>query len=369
VAKANFITIGYPEQNLNISLAANVSYNTVAEDKNTTLGPTLSIGKQFFDKQLRTNFSSSYNTSFANGEQQSDVLNFRLSSSYLLYEKHNLNVNFLMLFRNSALNTNRDLTLTFGYSYAFDNFKLNLKKRKRIPTSREKTVRFRYRNVTYSGTLSEVSNQLSNVFESAQFADIPQFKKEDLTMLLKITKEQKREDRYKENALIFLAELYEYGDFHEVYNNALFTAIKRIKNDMRKIDRILENSFVQSKVKIDNHRISKDPEGENYTDTEWTVYKNLIREHEDRQLKLIGHRWMADRFANYTTLEDISEPKNHLKEFKESLANKAYKLYDKTESFSKLERFLEKEIIDYYYKKSLNIANPDNFELRYINKN
>ena len=78
---------------------------------------------------------------------------------------------------------------------------------------------------------------------------------------------------------------------------------------------------------------------------------------------------MADLFANYTTLEDISEPKNHLKEFKESLANKAYKLYDKTESFSELERFLEKEIIDYYYKKSLNIANPDNFELRYINKN
>ena len=367
-------TLGYPERALNISLAANISYNTIAEDNNTTLGPTLSIGKQFFDKQLRTNFSSSYNTSFTNGAQQGDVLNFRLGSSYVWLEKHNLNLNFLMLFRNSSLNTGRDLTITFGYSYAFDNFKLNLKKGQRVPNERtpknqETRVSFRYRNVSYSGTLSEVNEQLTNVFKSSQFADIPQFKKDELTILLASTKEQKKEDRYKENALTFLAELYDYGDFQDTYNEALFEAIERIKRDMRKIDMILENSFVQTKVKIDAHRLTKDPDAKNATESEWTVYKNLIAEHEERQLKLVGHRWMEDRFSKFKTIADIAKPTSHLKAFKDRMSKQAYQMYDKTADFRALERFLEEEIIDFYYKKSLNIVSPDNFELRYINKN
>lgn len=367
-------TLGYPERALNISLAANTSYNTTGEDTNLTLGPTLSIGKQFFDKQLRTNFSSSYNTSFSNGEQQGDVLNFRLGSSYLWLEKHNLNLNFLMLFRNSTLNTARDLTITFGYSYSFDNFKLNIKKGRRIPKesvakNRDASISFRYRNVSYSGTLVEVNEQLTNVFESSQFTAIPKFKKEELTTLLTSTKEQKKENPYKEKALTFLAELYEYGDFQDIYNKALFTAIRRIKGDMRKIDLVLENSFVQTKLKIDGHRLTKDPEAKNTTETEWTVYKNLVSDHEERQLKLVGHRWMENRFGTYNTQEDIAEPASYLKEFVTRTTTKSYEIYDETGDFKALERYLEEEIIDFYYKKSLNKANLDNFELRYINKN
>ena len=183
------------------------------------------------------------------------------------------------------------------------------------------------------------------------------------------TKEQKKEDRYKENALTFLAELYDYGDFQDTYNEALFEAIERIKRDMRKIDMILENSFVQTKVKIDAHRLTKDPDAKNATESEWTVYKNLIAEHEERQLKLVGHRWMEDRFSKFKTIADIAKPTSHLKAFKDRMSKKAYQMYDKTADFRALERFLEEEIIDFYYKKSLNIVSPDNFELRYINKN
>ena len=367
-------TLGYTERALRISLAANTSYNTVGENNNLTLGPTLSIGKQFFDKQLRTNFSSSYNTSFTNGEQQSDILNFRLGSSYVWLEKHNLNLNFLMLFRNANLNSNRDLTITFGYSYTFDNFRLNIKKRQRVSKEKvtknsEKTIRFRHRNVSYSGTFSEVNEQLTNVLRSSQFETIPPFKKEELTFLLTITKKQKKEVPYKENALAFLAELYEYGDFKDIYTKALFIAIERIKEDMRKIDLVLENSFVESKIKIDKHLLAKNSESENASQTELTVYKSLITDHEERQLKLVGHRWMEARFADFNTLEDIAKPTSHLKEFKDVMLIKSYKMYDERADFKALELFLEKEIIDFYYKKSLHIVNPDNFELRYINKN
>ncbi|MGP1992021.1 hypothetical protein D9V96_009055 [Zobellia laminariae] len=370
-------TLGYPKQALNISLAGNVSYNTVAEDNNMTLGPTLSIGKQFFNKQLRTSFSSSYNTAFTNGEQQNNVYNFRLGSNYTLYKKHNLNMNFLMLFRNSDLNTSRDLTITFGYSYAFDNFKINFERGRRTinerePRNRENTLSFRYRNVSYNGTITELNEQLTNVSGSSQFKDIPQFKKDELKILLAIVKEQKREEKYKESALVFLKELYAYGDFQAIYDDALYNIIMSIKDDMTKIDMALEKLFVVKKLEADKHPLNGKAI-EDYSDRDKALavkYKALIKERETRLEKLVGHRWMETQFAEYTTKEDVVNPSGFLKEFKEANALKGFEIFEKSEgNVQKLEYFLENEIIDFYYKKSLNLVNPDLFELKYINKN
>ena len=369
-------TLGFPQQALNVSLAGNVSYNTVAEDNNMTLGPTLAIGKQFFDKKLRSNFSSSYNSSFANGEQQNNVLNFRLGSNYTLYKKHNLNLNFLMLFRNSELNTGRDLTITFGYSYAFDNFKLDIDPGSRTPNDRdprtkENTLSFRYRNVTYSGTIPSLNEQLTNVYNSSAFRDIPQFKKDELKILLATVKEQKREDRYKESALTFLAELYAFGDFEKVYEEALYNVISSIQDDMKKIDMALENLFVTKKLEVDEHPLNNKNE-EDYSQRDKALaprYQALVAEQQTRLEKLVGHRWMENQFAEFTSMEDIEIGTGLLKEFKKEHALKSFKMYEKTENMNQLETYLENEIIDFYYKKSLNLVNPEFFELKYINRN
>ena len=367
-------TLGYPEQALQISLAANTSYNTLGDDNNNLiLGPTLSIGKQFFDKQLRTNFSSSYNTSFANGEQQNNILNFRLGGNYALLQKHNFSLNFLALFRNSDLNTGRDLTITFGYSYAFDNFKLNIRPGNRVPGTKggpsENTLSFRYRNVSYSGTIPELNRQLTDVFQSSQFDDIPQFKKDDLTLLLATVKEQKKEGLYKENALVFLKELYSYGDFLDTYNEAMFAVIQKIKRDMRKLDLVLENSFVDAKLKVDKHPLHQKEGTLDAPEAKWTAYKKLVAEQEERLQKLVGHRWMESTFKQFRSMDVVENPSGYLKEFKKSMAGRSFELFYKSGDVEQLEEYLEKEIIDFYYKKSLGIVNPDNFELRYINKN
>ena len=367
--------LSYPEQALQISLAANTSYNTIGEDDNNLIvGPTLSIGKQFFDKQLRTNFSSSYNTSFANGEQQNNILNFRLGGNYSLLQKHNFSLNLLALFRNSDLNTARDLTITFGYSYAFDNFKLNLNRGSRAAAAsndktRENTLSFRYRNVSYSGTIPELNRQLTNVFQSSQFDAIPQFKRNDLTLLLATVKEQRKEMLYKENALVFLKELYSYGDFLSTYNETLFWVIQKIKRDMRKIDLVLENSFVDAKVKVDKHPLHQKEGTVEATEKEWTEYKQLVAEQEERLQKLVGHRWMESTFEHLKTIDVIENPAGYLREFKKAMFGSSFELFDQTGDVEQLADYLENEIIDFYYKKSLGIVNPDNFELRYINKN
>jgi hypothetical protein len=297
-----------------------------------------------------------------------------LGSNYALFKKHNLSLNFLALFRNSSLNTGRDLTITFGYSYAFDNFKLNLEPGQR--TSRENNfdpsenaLSFRYRNVTYSGTIPELNRQISNVFQSSQFADIPQFKKNELIILLALVKEQKQEQAYKDNAIAFLKELYSFEDFLTTYNNALYTVIQKIKFDMRKIDLTLENSFVETKVKVDEHPLNKKDRKIEATEEEKSAFNALLVEREERLQKLVGHRWMQRIFIEFNSIDVVQEPDGYLKEYKRQAAVRSFEIYDQSQDVDALKDYLENGIIDFYYKKSLGLVSPEDFELRYINKN
>src|SRR5690606_22592819 len=81
-------SLGYPKQDITITLTANTSYNTITTtDYSLTFGPTLAVGKLFFDKKLRTNFSTSYNTSHTKAGQQNIIYNFRLGSNYTFLKK------------------------------------------------------------------------------------------------------------------------------------------------------------------------------------------------------------------------------------------------------------------------------------------
>lgn len=363
-------SLGYPKRGTTVTLAANTSYNiTIPTEYSLTIGPTLAIGKLFFDKKLRTNISTSYNTSHTKAGKQNNIYNFRLGSNYTLLKKHNLSLSFLALFRKTLLNIGRDLTLTFGYSYAFDNFKLDFQQGNRDSSAMENTLSFRYRNVSYSGTVIELNQQLSHVFQSDQFADIPLFKKDELNILLAIVKSQKKRVAYKENALVFLKALYGYHDFKGLYNVSLFNVISRIRSDMQRIDFKLEKNFVEAKVKLDEHPITKNPNDNHITKIQQNEYPQLIANHAERSKKLFGHRWMEKEFAQYESIETVENPVGHLKEFKDQIATRAYRLYEENNGPRELENFLEFKIIDYYYKKSIGIINPDAFELRYINKN
>ncbi len=128
------------EKNMSITGAFNSTYNTVAGIKTTTLGPTVAIAKQFFDKTLRTTFSSSYNTTATDGKQVGDFLNLRLGGSYRYKEKHNFNLNIIQLFRNSTTRSNiNDLTATIGYVYTFSTKKKQ--RRRKVVKPDDKTVK------------------------------------------------------------------------------------------------------------------------------------------------------------------------------------------------------------------------------------
>lgn len=107
------------------SLAGNL--NTISENKSFTIGPTLSVGKSFFEKTLKSTFSASYNQSFINGNSQSRILSFRLNGTYSVKKKHNVGLSVIVLNRNLQQYGNTgnftEFTGTLNYSYNFSILK------------------------------------------------------------------------------------------------------------------------------------------------------------------------------------------------------------------------------------------------------
>jgi hypothetical protein len=108
------------QKGLNVMLAYNVSYNTIARNDFVTQGPTVSANTKLFQKKLTTGFSSSYNTSTTQGTKQSSVLSIRFNAAYTLLKKHNINCSLINQYRTVINRSNtKDLTGTLGYSFAF----------------------------------------------------------------------------------------------------------------------------------------------------------------------------------------------------------------------------------------------------------
>ncbi|HEX6428613.1 MAG TPA: hypothetical protein VF008_13040, partial [Niastella sp.] len=108
------------KKGLNVMLAYNISYNTIARNDFITQGPTISANAKLFQKKLTTGFSSSYNTSASQGNRQNSVLSVRFNAAYTLLKKHNINCSLINQYRTVVNKENtKDLTGTLGYSFAF----------------------------------------------------------------------------------------------------------------------------------------------------------------------------------------------------------------------------------------------------------
>jgi hypothetical protein len=105
---------------MSINGAFNMTYNTIGTTENITLGPTLSVNKQLWDKKGRTSASLSYNTTSSAGVQLSTVFSFRMNGGYIYKKKHNMNLSVVGMNRKTAARgSTYDYTATVAYSYNF----------------------------------------------------------------------------------------------------------------------------------------------------------------------------------------------------------------------------------------------------------
>lgn len=204
------LSLGYLEHSLVITPAAHVSYNTVGiTDAQWILGPTLGVAKQFLDKKLRTNFSASYNATFVAEQAALYNLNFRLGGNYTVAENHQLQCNFLSLFRSGTSNSGTDFTLTLGYAYNFsgNKNKANSNSKENDDHNGEDKLRFRHHGKTYEGTKAQIQSQLEDALKThfpnnSNDKDYVRYK-----IFLQNLKQEHNPEAFKLKALAFLEEL------------------------------------------------------------------------------------------------------------------------------------------------------------------
>ncbi|MFD2565572.1 hypothetical protein [Aquimarina rubra] len=219
--------------------------------------------------------------------------------------------------------------------------------------------RFRYKSEVFKGTRLEITAKLRSIKNSPKFSGIPEEIQIGLNKLFKDAKSQALPRRYRKKAIVFLDALYHYEEFVIMYNGALYEVIEKLKRDMKRIDFKLERQYIKSRTSLD--RAKK----QDSLNTKQINY--LTKERRKSLIRLACHRWMKKKFDSYKGIDMVKNPDQLINEFKRAEAAYIFSLFGKKE-VDEIKRYLENEIIDFYYKKAITEINPEKLELQYINK-
>jgi len=104
----------------NASTSVSYNYNKMPENEYTqAFTYNLSLQKTFFD-ELRSSLSSTYSNMANQAGKLSDVINLRLSGSYVLAKKHNFNLSVTMLYSDSDIKKRTQYAANLSYAYSFN---------------------------------------------------------------------------------------------------------------------------------------------------------------------------------------------------------------------------------------------------------
>lgn len=333
-------TIDFSERNLTISTSVNGTYNTIGREESTTWGPTIGIGKRYFEKTLNTRISASYNNTISK-TSKSTVTNLRGTVSYVLKEKHNFSLNAIQLFRKSSSTESlSEFTATFGYNYAFGLKKptLNFNTKPRIPKIKSDTIRVHYRKYRYEGIPKEITPKLLALPEKEGFAHIVNDKKGKLSELKEQLKETEEKDKrvYKEIAINYLKAMNEYFDFIEFYTKKIYEAYLKLVNEAREIDRQIRDEYtvLSGKINSAKEKNNEDLERQKVLEKRYESHKELLRSLVKWNLKF----------------EDIDNPKEALKTLKKRNAAKVFLMYQNQKQEAHIIKFIEIRLADLFHK-------------------
>jgi hypothetical protein len=116
-------SLAFVKTNTSFSTSINYSNSKTSTLTTYTIGPTVSVRRNFFNNKLRGSLSTSFNNSYSNGEPISKVLNIRMNTGYTWQKKHNFNLtgaNINRTARSSGVKKKfREYTVALGYTYNF----------------------------------------------------------------------------------------------------------------------------------------------------------------------------------------------------------------------------------------------------------
>lgn len=340
------VNVGYTVQfipiNLNCSLALNGTYNTIGVDESNTWGPTLSVGKRFFDKTLSTRLSTGYNQSNSSASS-SNVTNIRAVATYVLKEKHSFNFNAAQVFRNRSIGEGQqDFTATLGYTYAFGLKKPKIKLPKRKKKKREKvtndTIAIKYKKYYFKGIPTAITPLLTAIPNNGGFKFLSKTKTKELQELETQLYDTESKDKrmYKSVAMAYLKSLGDYIDFEALYNNLVYKAYIKLVKEGKGIDLHFEEEYIKvhGKVNSATNPNPSDIRRMKVIDQRYDAHKKMLR-------SLI--RWNL-------TLDDVNTATGDFKEFRDNYLEKTFEMHDRGETTATIIDYLEVHLADYFHK-------------------
>lgn len=338
-------TIGFPKKDITASSSVNYNYSDVGRDDSNAYGGALDISKSFFEKKLNTTFGIIYNTN-NNKDIQTNVTNLRLNASTVVAKKHNFSFNAVQLFRNT---TNQEalseITLTFSYAYTFDlkNFKLNFGNKNR--SKKEKVFKFSYKQHTFNGEHSAITQQIKKVLNSNQFQEIKRIKsiKSNLSLLEIDMKnnEKSSHKKYKKVAINYLDYLYKHKGFMDIYHQEVFKSLKELYKQATLLDK---------KVKADYNRLLFLVKSEQQKGNK--VLESDLHDLKARASKMRAHKFMKSQLEQLK-YQDVIEDKGILNEFKNKYLSTVFKMIEEQKTIDEIRVFLSLSFAKFYHNKAL----------------
>lgn len=139
--------VQFPESKLSLSPSFNYSYSIVAREKTEVMGPSLTVGKTFFEDKLNTTLLGNYSIS-QSATSKGSTANAQLNVNFLPWKNHQFTLSALQSFRNAESDTQntsaQSTNVSVGYTYHFEKVELpfpSFKFKKKEKTPKEKKPR------------------------------------------------------------------------------------------------------------------------------------------------------------------------------------------------------------------------------------
>lgn len=320
-------TIGLPQSKLNITSALNTTYNTIGREDSYTWGPTVAVNKKFLEDKLNTTFSTSYNQN-SSKINKTKAANIRVNANYIYKKKHNFNLSAIQLFRINANQNTQDLTITFGYNYAFD---LAAKKERRTSKNiKTDDFGFTHNGNVFSGEPNQITSEVlasSNVGRYKELYEVTYVTdKLDVAKQEMIDAELKSKRKYKRKASAYLEILDKYESLLSVYYDSSFKVLKKLHKNAERIAWSVEDKFNKAQVSYNNANIEEK--------------KKTLKYLKKTESAFRSNQFMIDNLKNiaHNNLKDESGIFN---EFKEKHLNMVFKMLDEGKTQRELTIFLE----------------------------
>ncbi|MEO7976518.1 hypothetical protein [Flavobacterium sp.] len=362
-------SIGYPEKDLNFNGSLNNTYGKTDSGKNLIFGPTIGASKLFFDKKLTTNASTSYNTSYNDGEKQNDIFNIRLNASYIYVQKHNFNMGIISLFSNASGRKNNDLTATLTYSYSFDKIKM---RPKREPVTEEKVtsdpiLKINFKDKIFEGTRDQIIAQLKELQLSLH--PLPTEENNNLEHLITLATLTPDDKELKEKVLDYLDAHSAAAETLEKYNDYFLEAAQKLEKEMNQKDENLENGYAIAMGRVNTHKLHGVNEADITNKTLYNSYLKLVERSNSSRNQLKNHRWMLSELSIVakTPAKEIQQNENAA-EFSKQNVEEIFKLIRDKKNAAEIVNAIEEKIIPFYHDLAVKNTDNDELDLKYIQK-